>query len=401
MAIEGGSDSGGAPGPARMSDLGVGGSTTRSATMSDLGPGTGGPIGPGAAAPGDKMTPLKMEDLMKPAPPNTGEEGQQGEETEAEAQPEAEQQTEEQEPGVLTPEQQAAKYQEWMDSDNIPDEFLDRPIWVPDGKNGQVPIRLRDVPNNIMLYTDYQKKTTEVAQQRRQNEQFLQGRNRWVEDMNSGDADRGLRAIRGIGAEKTLEQIVVKFVQNMAQLEGLPPQLQQQFLEGQRARDEAFFAKQQLEAIQRQQLAAQQQQEQQQGVNSPDIKYVTDYIERTMPEIFKANKIEATSTIEYILSNKLAQAAQGVRDPQTKQWIEPPTIQLGRAPSKALLTRLAIAAKQEADAMVANQSRPLNPPPPTPQLRGSGPAARPGQKGNISSPQQARFSDLANSRRPG
>jgi hypothetical protein len=396
-----GSPAAGAVAPARLSDLGGAshGTQTRSLSMSDLGT-VGTPTGPGAAAPGEKMTPIGDTPWGADKPTAQPEQVDEQAIDPNAPPPEAEAEGEPQTPATLTPEQQAAKYAEWMDSDQIPEEFLDRPIWIPDGKNGQVPVMLRDIPNNVLLYNDYQKKTTEVAQMRRQNEAYAQGRQRWINDMTSGDPEAGLRAIRGIGADKTLEQIVIKFVQNMAQLEGLPPNLRQQFIEGQQARDRAYYAEQQLQMIQQQQQAQMQQEQQQAGVNSPDIQYVQDSITRQIPEIYKQLNITENPLVEHLLSAELANAATGVRDPQTGQYITPPSIQLGRAPTRELLTQLVLAAKQKADSYVSGSGRKVSAPPTKP-LQGSGPAAKPGQRGNLSAPAQARFSDLATGRRSG
>lgn len=393
-----GSPAAGAVAPGRMSDMagsGAAPSGTGARSMSDLGlPGP-----QGAALPGEKMTPLG-DNWNAPEPPNTK---QPVEVDETQIDPNAEVKEPEAEPqqdGVLTPEQQAAKYQEWMDSDQIPEEFLDRPIWLPDGKNGQIPVRLRDIGNNAMLYNDYQRKTTEVAQMRRQNEQYAAGRQRWIEDMNSGDGERGLRAIRGIGAEKTFEQIVIRYVQNMAKLEGLDPSLRQQVMEGQQAKDRAYFLQQTLDMRERE---AQQQTEQQNtnaGVNAPDIQYVQQSITAQIPEIYKQQNIKPSPLLEHFLGTMLAEAATGKRGPNG-QWIEAPTIQLGRAPSRELLTTLVVAARQAADKHVSSHGQGLTPPPPTKPLQGSGPAAKAGTAGNLSAPKQARFSDLAGIKRPG
>src|SRR5882762_5344292 len=113
-----------------MSDLGMGGSGRNGAArpMSDIGM----PSSEGALT-GQKMTPLTgpfgqsgdmHEDRKQQAPEaQTPVEGEEPQQVEGEPEPEPQQD------GVLTPEQQIAKYNEWMDSDQIPEEFLDRPIW--------------------------------------------------------------------------------------------------------------------------------------------------------------------------------------------------------------------------------------------------------------------------------
>ena len=386
--------------PQRMSDLGVGGQQGSGGRMSDLGT----PSAQGAARPGEKMTPLSpfgdndsmFQALSEPKQPDA--EPVVEPDVELEQTP-AEEQQEPDPNQPLTPEQQAAKYNEWMNSDQIPEEFLDRPIWVPDGKDGHVPVRLRDIHNNVLLYNDYQRKTTVLAEGNRQVEAFKAGRQNWVNDMTSGDPERGLRAIRGVGAEKCLEAIVVKFVQNMAALEGLSPQMQAQFLAGQKAQDRAYFAEQRLQQIQQEQERARLQAEQQQGTNAPDITYVQDSINAALPAIYKELNVQDSPAMDHILSSMLAEAAQGVRDPQTGQWITPPTIQLGRAPTKQLLTQIVLAAKQRADTWAVPQGKPIKAPPTKP-LQQSGPAAKPGQRGNISTPPRQRFSDLAPGGRP-
>lgn len=390
-----------APGAARrMSDLGVGGqpSAANARSMSDLGM----PANVGAAQPGEKMVPLSPfgnpemmhEELTRElaAEPTTNTE--QPEETQA--QPEEVQQEEQQPEGVLTAEQKAAKYDEWLNSDQIPDELLDRPIWIDDGNGGSEPIRLRDIKNNVLMYKDYQRKTTKLAEGERKVEAYNKGRQRWIEDMNSGDPVRGLRAIRGVGADKTLENIVVQFVQDMARMERMDPADRARLIRAQQLEDENYYLRQNYELQQQQAREEAERQAAEQGINAPDVKYVQDSIQEQLPLIYKELNVQDSELMDHLLGPMLAEAASGQRDPRTGQWIVAPTIQLGRKPSKDVLTRIVLAAKQKAEAMTAGGlSRPAAQTPPTKPLQGSGPAAKPGTRGNISQPEQRRFSDLA------
>jgi hypothetical protein len=402
-----GSPAAGAVAPAtarqRMSDLGTAGAPPAAARgrMSDLGTvSQGEPIPQGP--PPERMVPIKNP-FGEPANEVEPPQRMQPLDPEAEPKPDAEQPEQQaQTPdGALTPEQIVAKYAEWMDSDQIPEEFLDRPIWVQVGKDQMMPIRLRDVPQNVMLYNDYQRKTTEIAAERRQIDNYKAGRERWVEDMVSGDGQRGMRALRALGADKTLHAIVVNYVQQMAELEGLPPALREQFIRKQQIEDRAWAAENELRALKEQQQRAEQERLQNEGVNAPEVKYVQDSIAQQLPELYRQHNVIESPLFDQVLSEMLAQAATGERNPDGT-WRAPPTIQLGRAPTRSLLSQIVVAAKQKADYYMSTpQARGLKrpAPPPTAPISGSGPAAQPGQPGNISHPQRARFSDLAERRR--
>lgn len=405
MSDMGGGSSGGAPARGRMSDLGIGGGPKLTDVSGGDDSGRGLPFGPGAAEPGEKMTPLGdnwgAEGPVDPEAPAEGE-GEHEAQTPAEGE---EQQAEQQTQQGLTPEQQLAKYKEWMDTDQIPEEFLDRPVWVPGLDGTKVPVRLRDIDKNVMLYNDYQRKTTELANDRRQHEHFVAGRERWKQDVTSGDGPRGLRAMRAIGADKTLDAIVISYVQEMAMMESMPPALRERFIAGRQAEDRAYFAEQRAQMLEQRELERQQQlnaEAAKQGEFAPDVQYVLQSITTQMAEIHKELQINEDTDPLYaqLLSQALAQATEGTRDPKTGRYIEPPAIQLGRAPSRELLHRIALGTKQRADSMRMTPPKSKMPPPATPQLRGSGPAAREGQRGNLSAPKQARFSDLANTMRP-
>jgi len=381
--------------PARLSELGTSGqpASKGARSISDLGM----PQGPGAAEPGEKMAKLTNPfgatetSAKEPEPVNVDEIDPNAPVEEPETEPTPED-------GQLTPEVLQAKYEEWANTGQVPEEFKDLPIWVPDGKDGFMPVRLGDIHNNVMLYNDYQKKTTEVANERRMMDAFKRGRDNWVNDINSGDADRGLRAMRGVGADKTLEAMVIKFVQNMAALENLPPEVRDRLLRAQKAEDEAYYAKQQLQQYQQQEQERAAREAEQSGANAPDVKFVQDAISKQLPDIYKALKIEDSPLVDHLLSSKLAEAATGVRDPQTGQWITPPIIQLGRAPSREVLTQLVLAAKQESESYTNGGKKRRLAPPPTVPIKGSGPAAKPGQRGNLSAPKRLRISDLANNK---
>ena len=389
MTIEAGAGpAAGAVAPATFTSIGAGeGPVPGGRPISDIGM----PADVGAAP--EKMVPLFGNEHEVEEPAQTPAEGQEEAAESAEQQAESEQQPD----GQLTPEALQAAFNQWKETGEVPEALADLPIWVPDGKDGKVPIRLSDIHNNVMLYNDYQRKTTEVAYEKRrvaaQEKQLMRGRDNWVADMNSGDPDAGLRAMRAVGAGKTLDAIVVRYVQKMAKLEGLDPQLRQEFLEAEAIRDRNFYLERQLQWKQEDDAQQAQEQAQQQGANAPDVKFVMDSIEKAIPELYKELRITDSPLIDHFLQLTLAEAATGKRD-ERGQWIEAPIIQLGRAPSRDVLKRLVLAAKEKADATTLRKPAPAKVPPTTP-IKGSGPAAKPGQPGNIGAPPQMRFSDLA------
>ena len=146
-----------------------------------------------------------------------------------------------------------------------------------------------------------------------------------------------------------------------------------------------------------------QQEEQQQGVNAPDIQFVYDHIYKLMPEVQKALGISdaeyESDAFQYELDRVFSRAAAGVKDAQGR-WIEAPTIQRGRAPSRQLVQQLVLTTKQAIDgrtsSVLARRVKPPKQQAPiaSSPMRGGGPAAQVGQRGNIGQPQRMRWSDM-------
>lgn len=295
-----------------------------------------------------------------------------------------------------TPEQLAAEWQRVKDSPDLDLEtFGDKTIWL-DMPDGPQPIRLKDIKQNVLLYRDYQKKTTELARTREQ----VEGKGRAI-DAFAADLQRGpegvLQALRWAGAEKSFHGAVVQYVQRMAMLEGMPEPMRQQFLEGERARDKAEMLERQLQAREAAERAAQERQAQEQGPNAPDIAHVTAHIEARLPELLKAVGIQPGDELfDGELGQVMWEATQGERGPDGR-WRTAPVMQRGRTPTDDVLRSLVTEARQRYDAKLA---RATGRQPPRPQLppvaaaRVTGPAAQPGQRGNISQPQRRAWSDM-------
>jgi len=296
-----------------------------------------------------------------------------------------------------TPEQLAAEYQRLKDSPDLDLEaFGDKTIWL-DMPDGPQPIRLKDIKQNVLLYRDYQKKTTELARTREQ----VEGKGRAI-DAFAADLQRGpegvMQALRWAGAEKSFHGAVVQYVQRMAMLEGMPEPMRQQFLEGERARDKAEMLERQLQAREAAERAAQERQAQEQGPNAPDIAHVTAHIEARLPDLLKSVGIQPGDELfDGELGQVMWEATQGERSPDGSRWVRPPVMQRGRTPTDDVLRQLVGAARERYDAKLA---RATGRQPPRPQLppvaaaRVTGPAAQPGQRGNISQPQRRAWSDM-------
>lgn len=309
--------------------------------------------------------------------------------------PEVEQPAEE---GVLTPEQRAAKYDELMSSPDLDLEaFGDKTIWVKDRDGNPVPMRLADVQQHTMLYRDYQHKTTELAKKTRAVDAKEQGIQSFQRDLTSGDPQLAMRAMRWMGAEKSLHGMVVQYVQRMAHLEGLPPALRDEFLAGERARDEAEAYKRQLLARQQQEQAEAARQQQEQGINAPAVQHVMQHIEQRLPGVIKALGVTDSPAFQRELGEVMVRATEGERGPDGR-WIVAPTLQYGRTPTDETLRQLVGEARERVAALIAaaggrQPPKPKLPPPPA-AAAVSGPAAKPGTAGNISTPERRRLSDM-------
>lgn len=310
--------------------------------------------------------------------------------------------------GQQTHEQLAKEYQELMDSAELPlDKFGDKVIWYDsDGKGAMVPIRLQDIPNNILMYNDYQRKTTEVAERGRQLDGREAGMKQFRADVISGDPEVGLRAWRAIGGEKTMREMVIHYINEQATLEKLPPNMQARFMKQQQLEDDNFYLQRREQHRQRQAEQQQTQQAQEQGAAAPDITFVQQTIINSLPETYKSlgiSEVEHTSdAFQYELDRIFTAAATGERNADGS-WKSAPTIQRGRAPSKQLIANLVLSAKQNVDKLFSSpHAKRLGAPRKvatnTP-LTGTGPAPAQGQRGNISAPQRMRWSDMGKPQR--
>ena len=300
-------------------------------------------------------------------------------------------------PEQPTPEQLAAEWQKHRDSPDLDVEaFGDKVLWVKDRDGNPVPLRVRDVERQTLLYRDYQHKTTELARERRAVEAQQQGMQAFQRDLLSGDPQTALKAMRWIGADKSMHAMVVSYVQRMAQLEGMPDAIRQQFLEGERARDRAEQLERQLAARQQQEQQLAQQQAAEQGINAPDIQHVMQHVEQRLPDICKQLGVVQSDVFDRELGDRIARAAEGERGADGR-WTTAPTIQRGRTPTDDVLRQLVGAAWEETQRLIARASglapKPKLPPPPA-AAAVTGPAAKPGQRGNISQPERKRWSDM-------
>lgn len=293
-----------------------------------------------------------------------------------------------------------AKYKEWMESPDLPEEFQDRVMWFDaDGKGDMQPIRIRDIPNNIMMYRDYQRKTAELGERNRKIDRLINGHKLLSSDVASGDASRGLRAFRYMGGEKTLEAMVMQYVNDRAELESLPQHVQQRLLAERQAADENHYLKQQMQMLQQEREREAQQQAEQQGVEAPDIQFVHKHIVETLPTIYQSLGIKPeefeSDAFQYELERVFENAARGTRAADGTYTV-PPMLQRGRTPSNKLLTQLVINTKQGVDKMISRgyQQKPPKRQAPVNTRGGTGPSANPGQRGNMGAPQRMRWSDM-------
>lgn len=342
-------------------------------------------------------------DLPALPPPPTKPANQQLEAApEAESQPDLQpESTEPEQPveGALTPEQKAAKYEEWLSSPDLPDELLTRTVWDQDGFPSTVEQLLKRDRSERLTYADYQKKTTEHAKAVRDFEQRQGAYQAFEGDLLSGDPERAMRALRWSGKEKAFEQAIVKpYVQRMAMLEELQqknPALVQRMLQAEAAEDKAALLERRLQQMQQQQLQAQQQQNDAEGVNAPDIQHVMQHINTRVPALAKEMGIPHSDAFQHHLENVFIEATNGQRG-ASGQWIVAPTIQVGRTPSDDVLRQLVDAAWTKTRKLIAGSPRrqPQQLPPPPAAAAVTGPAAKPGTPGNISAPERRRLSDM-------
>lgn len=315
---------------------------------------------------------------------------------------EVEQQEQVVEPEAESVEAHAAKYREILDNPELDMEvFGDKVLWYDsDGKGNMMPIRMADVPNNILLYNDYQRKTTEVAERGRMLDRKENGMKQWAQDIQSGDPIIGRRAMRAMGGESTMRAMVIDYVNEQAWLESQPKHIQERFLKAQQAEDENFYLKRRDARREQQEQQQREQQVQEQGVNAPDIVFVQEAIDKSLPDIYRSLRIsdeEANSdAFQYELGRALVAAVDGKKGPDGR-WLVAPTIHRGRVPSKTLLSQIVVASKQRVDKMLASPQAkrvagPKRKPPPTPS--GTGPAPGVGQRGNLAQPQRMRWSDM-------
>lgn len=305
--------------------------------------------------------------------------------------------------GAPTPEE-LAEWREFNENPNIDtDKHGDKVLWYDaDGKGDMRPIRLKDVPNNILMYNDYQRKTTEVAERHRQLDRRENGQKQLIADVtNKEQPDVSLRAWRTMMGEEQTEAVVRAYIAERAMLERLDPGLQQKFLAQQKLEDENFYYKRRLERIETAQQQQAELQKQQQGVAAPDIRFVQQHIVDTLPSVFQQMGISETEhssdAFQYELDRQFTLAASGERNPDGT-WRVAPTIQRGRAPTRQTIQQIVVAAKQSVDRLMSSTYAKRVAPPkrvaPAATFSGTGPAAQPGTRGNISAPERKRWSDM-------
>jgi hypothetical protein len=304
--------------------------------------------------------------------------------------------------GAPTPEQ-LQEWREFQDNPNIDtDKHGDKVLWYDaDGKGDMRPIRLKDVPNNILMYNDYQRKTTEVAERNRQLDRRENGQKQLIADITHEDPTVGLRAWRAMMPEQQVEKMVLSYIQERAALEKLDPALQQKFLAQQKLEDENFYYKRRLERIETAQQQQAELQKQQQGAAAPDIQFVQQHIVDALPSVFQQMGIpeseHSSDAFQYELDRQFTLAASGQRN-SDGTWAVAPTIQRGRAPSRQTIQQIVVAAKQSVDKLMSSTYAKRVAPPkrvaPAATFSGTGPAAAPGTRGNISAPERKRWSDM-------
>jgi hypothetical protein len=198
-----------------------------------------------------------------------------------------------------------------------------------------------------------------------------------------------------------MHSMVVAYVQCMAELEGLSPGVRQQFIEGEKARDRAEALERQLQARQQQEQQWAEQQAQQQGIQAPDIQHVMGHIEQRLPAISKMLGVTLSPVFDRELGEVLVRATEGERGPDGR-WLTAPTIQRGRTPTDDVLRALVGEAKERVQALITSSGARQPPKPKLPPVAAAGvtgPAAKPGQRGNIGQPQALRWSDMGKQRR--
>lgn len=305
--------------------------------------------------------------------------------------------------GAPTPEQ-IAEWREFNDNPNIDtDKHGDKVLWYDaDGKGDMRPIRLKDVPNNILMYNDYQRKTTEVAERHRQLDRKENGQKQLIADItNKEQPGVSLRAWRTMMGEEQTEAVVREYIKERYALEKLDPVMQQRFLAQQKLEDENFYYRRRLERIETMQQQAEEQARQQQGAAAPDIQFVQQHIVDALPSVFQQMGISeaehSSDAFQYELDRQFTLAASGQRNPDGT-WSVAPTIQRGRAPSRQTIQQVVLAAKQSVDKLMASTYAKRVAPPkrvaPAATFSGTGPAAAPGTRGNISAPERKRWSDM-------
>lgn len=119
-----------------------------------------------------KKAPLAPPALREPKKTPTQEEidaqdsiGQPAHEVEATGEPTEEQADEptEETSQSLADQEALAKYREWEQSDELPDEFLDRLVSVPNGKNGTKYVTAREMQKGYMRQSDHTRAAQEFA----------------------------------------------------------------------------------------------------------------------------------------------------------------------------------------------------------------------------------------------
>lgn len=299
----------------------------------------------------------------------------------------------------LTPEQHAqiiGGFREALREGRIPDMLRDFPLIVPNGKNGNVLVRLGDIDQNVLLYNDYQEKTTTLAKQRRELQAINEARQAWLADLTSGDAALGMRALNAVGAADTICTLAIEWIHREAAIEALPESMREQYRRGLEAQEQYELLQRRMQAQQQAASREQEQTAQQQGMDAPDIQYTLRSMEERFPRVLDSLGVADSEDLQQELGRLISTEVNGQRSADGS-WIRAPRIQRGRPVSDGLLRELVVAARQNLDQLVARHSGRMPRAktaalPPT--LQQTGPAAKPGAVGNIAAPQRKRISEM-------
>lgn len=193
------------------------------------------------------------------------------------------------EPAPELPAEYAELKAKW-DSPELPEELEDRLVTV-DFENGAEPMTIADLKKAAMRHADYSRKTTEVAQLRKQAQAGLQGQQRLVEALSSPQTFvQGLETLAQFEPRvmHAFEDAVKTYVeQEIADFEavGRNHELLQRVKEGRRSQREAEHYKRRL---QERDAADARAREEQGRAQAPDVQLVVKQLAQFVPRAFQA-----------------------------------------------------------------------------------------------------------------